>query len=151
MERSTFKNSEGIWCIDGSNGKLTGDRMGRFFGEDIDRLAAYENTGLNPDEISAHESLYYEIITRTYGPLKQKISEWMEAERKGSLFSTPCQSGDEMYFLLEYSTGHHIEPFIVDEIIFKNDKVYLKPCGGAAYPLECCYKSPEEAERALRV
>ena len=56
-----------------------------------------------------------------------------------------------MYFLLRYATGHHIEPFIVDEIIFKGGKVFLMGTHGEGkFPSEKCYLTHEEAESASR-
>ena len=55
----------------------------------IDRLAAYEDTGLGPEEIKEHEAAYTEIMTRTYGPLHQKIGQWLQAEQDGRLMVLP--------------------------------------------------------------
>ena len=52
-------------------------------------LAAYEDTGLEPEEIKKHEAAYNECLTRTYGPFKQKISQWLQAEQDGRLLELP--------------------------------------------------------------
>ena len=54
-----------------------------------DRLAAYEDTGMEPEEIKKHEAAYNECLTRTYGPFKQKISQWLQAEQDGRLEELP--------------------------------------------------------------
>lgn len=61
------------------------------------RLAAYEVTGLTPEEIKKHEAAYNECLTRTYGPFKQKISQWLQAEKDGRLVVLPCKVGDTVY------------------------------------------------------
>lgn len=63
----------------------------------LDRLAAYEDTGLEPEEIKEHEEAYIEIMTRTYGPLHQKIGKWLQAEKDGRLVVLPCNVGDTVY------------------------------------------------------
>lgn len=63
----------------------------------VDRLSAYEDTGLEPEEIEEHEATYNECLTRTYGPFKQKISQWLQAERTGRLVALPCKVGDHVW------------------------------------------------------
>lgn len=60
------------------------------------RLAAYEVTGLTPEEIKKHEAAYNECLTRTYGPFKQKISQWLQAEQAGRLVVLPCGTDVEL-------------------------------------------------------
>ena len=55
----------------------------------LTRLAAYEDSGLEPEEIKKHEAAYNECLTRTYGPFKQKISQWLQAEQDGRLVELP--------------------------------------------------------------
>lgn len=54
-----------------------------------DRLAAYEDTGLEPEEINEIHEAYNEILTRTYGPHKQKMDELLNAEAEGRLIVLP--------------------------------------------------------------
>ena len=63
----------------------------------LNRLAAYEDTGLEPEEIKKHEAAYNECLTRTYGPFKQKISQWLQAEQDGRLVVLPCKVGDHVW------------------------------------------------------
>lgn len=62
-----------------------------------ERLKQYEDTGLEPEEIKKHEAAYNECLTRTYGPFKQKISQWLQAEQDGRLVVLPCKVGDTVY------------------------------------------------------
>ncbi len=48
MGRMTYQH-DGRWCIDGK--KITSDRQANCWGAAIDLLAAYENTGLSPEQI----------------------------------------------------------------------------------------------------
>ena len=63
----------------------------------LTRLAAYEDSGLEPEDIKKHESAYNECLTRTYGPFKQKISQWLQAEQDGRLVVLPCKAGSLIY------------------------------------------------------
>ena len=42
MDRLTYKHDDN-WCVSGLNGKLVSDKYANYWGEAIDRLAAYEN------------------------------------------------------------------------------------------------------------
>ena len=61
------------------------------------KLLRYEDTGLEPEEIKKHEAAYNECLTRTYGPFKQKISQWLQAEQDGRLVVLPCKAGDHVW------------------------------------------------------
>lgn len=63
----------------------------------LDRLAAYEDTGLEPVEVKEQESAYFELMTRTYGSFCQKIGSWRQAEKDGRLAVLPCKVGDTVW------------------------------------------------------
>ena len=54
------------------------------------RLAAYEDTGLMPEEIK-------ELLHETTGPLHRKLGEWIDADKDGRLVVLPCKPGDTVY------------------------------------------------------
>ena len=66
------------------------------------KLSRYEATGLEPEEVEEHEAAYIEIMTRTYGPLHQKIGQWMQAEKDGRLVVLPCKKGDTLWSFYNY-------------------------------------------------
>ena len=115
MERLTSRDKKGIAYFDddgtlirGANGTfhqkkdMTAQYIhDRFVALDkvIDHLAAYEDTGLTPEKIKEHEAAYIEIMTRTYGPLHQKIGQWLQAEQDGRLVVLPCKVGDTIYVI----------------------------------------------------
>lgn len=63
----------------------------------VKRLGHYEDTGMEPEEIKKHEAAYNECLTRTYGPFKQKISQWLQAEKEARLVVIPWAAGDVIY------------------------------------------------------
>ena len=55
----------------------------------LNRLAAYEETGLKPEEIKKHEAAYNECLSRTFGPFKLNFSYLLQAEQDGGMFEVP--------------------------------------------------------------
>ena len=85
MERKTFIDNDGFY-IDGINGKVWSDMRGRFRGKAIDRLAAYEDTGLEPEEIKL---------------LLDDLDEYRKYEAEGRLVVLPCKVGDTVFYAFE--------------------------------------------------
>ena len=56
----------------------------------VDRLAAYEDTGLEPEEMR-------ELLHDSTGPLHKKLGEWIDAEQEGRMLVLPCKVGDTIY------------------------------------------------------
>ena len=88
MDRLTYRDKDGMAMMKERGGWKSGG---------IDRLAAYEDSGLEPEDIKKHESAYNECMTRTYGPFKHKISQWLQAEQDGRLVVLPCKAGSLIY------------------------------------------------------
>lgn len=106
------------------------------------RLVAYEDTGLDPEDIKKHEAAYNECLTRIYGPFKQKISQWLQADKDGRLVVLPCKVGDTVWRIKrtfeEYPdrSKPYIEPsgFLLQDVFNISKTVFL---------------TREEAEKAL--
>jgi hypothetical protein len=62
MERSTRLDGDGYFVVDGDS--VYEDQNENFCGEPIDRLAAYEDTGLMPDEIEVLKREYLKICPK---------------------------------------------------------------------------------------
>lgn len=86
MERMTFKGPDGQWCIDGSNGKLTGDRMGRFYGPAIDALAAFEDSGIDPKDLRCNVDIDFPGVVNL-----------LKAKAEGRAIIIPCPLGTTLY------------------------------------------------------
>ena len=83
-------------------------------------LAAYEDTGLTPEQVE-------ELAHDTTGPLHRKIGEWIEAEAAGRLVVLQCKVGDTVW-----SYGEHfgtVLPYTIDLISFVNN--------GCGYSANC--------------
>ena len=62
-----------------------------------DRLAAYEDTGLEPEEVK-------EVTSWSYGPFHKKMGDWLKAEQEGRLVVLPCKVGDRVWGI-EFDTS----------------------------------------------
>lgn len=66
-----------------------------------DRLAAYEDTGMEPEEIKLmkerEEWQPFEKITSAFGVPLDRICELAEADKDGRCVALPCKVGDMVY------------------------------------------------------
>ena len=71
-----------------------------------DHLAAYEDTGLEPEEIKLmkerEEWQPFEKITSAFGVPLDRICELAEADRDGRCAVLPCKVGDTVYAIKKY-------------------------------------------------
>lgn len=63
------------------------------------RLSAYEDIGLKPDEIEKRNTEYIEVTEVTHGVLHQKMSQQLRANMDRWLVVLPCKIGDTVYCL----------------------------------------------------
>lgn len=103
MERLTFVPN------DGRNAGLRGFCMEQ---DAINRLAAYEDTGLEPEEVEACKNA---LMGKSLAEIKEiegihveRIKVLAKAEAEGRLLVLPCKVGDTVY-TLGYSPCHYGE------------------------------------------
>jgi len=84
VERLTFIDSKGWYINDQS---IPYDERRR--GEEVDRLAAYEDTGLTPEEIVTLQASFQELKKEAVPLMKAKIEE--------RLLVLPCKPGTEIF------------------------------------------------------
>lgn len=85
MERLTIRNSDGS----------VSQPMDLRWADALNRLAAYEDTGLEPEEIDGIKSLAVMGLMRDV----KRASAIMDAEREGRLLVLPCKVGDTVYWI----------------------------------------------------
>ena len=83
MERLTMKGASGLWCSEGSVGR---DDEGRVYTEALDRLAAYEDTGLTPEEL---DELFRELSNIRIAVGVATIKELLSIAQDGRLVALP--------------------------------------------------------------
>lgn len=66
-----------------------------------DRLAAYEDTGLTPEEIKAPftEDTMINLEAQALGVEPSRLREFAEADKDGRLTVLPCKVGEKIYYL----------------------------------------------------
>ena len=121
MERLTHIDHLG-WYANGNGGE-------RMRGSHIDRLSAYEDTGLEPQDIisavdmskiacALHELNAYKDI----GPIDH-IRDLLQAEKEGRMVLLPCKVGDTVWVIW----GKDVIYYIVDRIhILANNQVQIR-------------------------
>lgn len=122
------------------------------------RLAAYEDTGLEPEEVTALQKDWSDLCTVIgkcvgIGQLAQAV----DADRDGRLVVLPCKVGQRVFALLD--TDKHISECEVKQIGMGNKIGFigLEPIGarGREYGIslngfgKTVFLTREEAEKAL--
>ena len=107
----------------------------------VERLAAYEDTGLTPEEIKATltEPLFLWVAAKALGVEADRLRELVEADKDGRLVMLPCKV---------YETdGARVYEHTVREVIYET-------AGGPAFDKNAIGKSifltRAEAERAMQ-
>lgn len=64
-----------------------------------ERLKAYEDTGLTPEDITAAVSIpmFVKVASVALGATPERLRELAEADKDGRLVVLPCKVGDKLY------------------------------------------------------
>lgn len=146
MERMTKRENGHVYyprCFEepcGGMGCLTEDCG--FKVEICERLAAYEDTGLEPDEVNALQKDWSDLCTviGECGGI-DRLRELAEADKDGRIVVLPCKVGDTVYRLqyIEQTPGR----FVVGVAEIKFALLWIEEFG------ETVFLTREEAEAAL--
>ena len=118
-----------------------------------ERLAAYEDIGLTPEEIKAPftEDTMINLAAQALGVEADRLRELAEADKDGRVVVLPCKVGDTVYFAL---LGRIIEKQVFSIVSFSNStRIY---CGGTSEYFrpedigKTFFLARKEAEKALR-
>ena len=122
----------------------------------IERLAAYEDTGLTPEEIKAPftEDAMINLAAQALGVEHSRLRELAEADKDGRVVVLPCKVGDTVWRIIRDGEPH-ITRDEVRDMYFADD---MTPCvelvGGRVTFTEkfgkTVFLSRAEAERALQ-
>ena len=101
MERLTFLNGHEIPCV--RNDQCFEEQSEHYCGPAIDRLAAYEDTGLTPEEVLPKEkadeialNLMRLADLEEFAPY-DRLRELAEADKTDRVVVLPCKLGDVVY------------------------------------------------------
>lgn len=115
MERLTYWNEEyGCWSYHCGSG------------EAANRLAAYEETGRTPEEVTALGKLFDYALEESKTLTEQlallnRIRDLAEANKDGRLLALPCKVGDTVY----YWDGCQIIDYKVESFSVFDENVWL--------------------------
>ena len=149
MERLTYLK-DGYWRVNFSGVQYQADF--------VDRLAAYEDTGLYPESVEALKlsmmGKAISEITEFDGLPIDRLRELAEADKDGRVVVLPCKVGDTVWRIVRDGEPH-ITRDEVRDMYFADD---MTPCvelvGGRVTFTEkfgkTVFLSREEAEKALR-
>ena len=100
MERLTYRDKDGFPMM---------KKRGGFKQEGVERLAAYEDLGLEPAEVERSkleiEAGCVKAIARTYGIDINRLRKLAEADKDGRLAVLPCKVGDTVWVTRNPWTG----------------------------------------------
>ena len=175
MERLTKRDTDGQEMMDcekckadwtGKHGKPMADCTALYCRNRLlDRLAAYEDTGLTPEEIKAPftEDAMINLAAQALGVDPSRLRELAEADKDGRVVVLPCKVGDTVYMIERI---FDIDNGICDEICARKvighggnnlNQLWLVGSGGIcnAYIFvsefgKTVFLTREEAERAIQ-
>lgn len=176
MERVTQKNERGYYLL-GDGIYSDWGVPEKFRGDDVDRLAAYEDTGLEPEEIAKIkqdvEDGYMKSTARRYGIDVSRLRELAQADREGRVVVQRFSPGQTVWVIERDEDGEAydfsgyvfvtslrgialVSPKIngsseIDVILMDQVESRINYADGCieAYPADDCYLSREAAEKAL--
>lgn len=112
MERYTKRENGGNAVIRGDGIYSDWGTPEGFRGDAIDRLAAYEDTGLEPEEICKSDETLRAFIEHNRTTEYPRTLDWLlritKAEAEGRMIVLPCKVGDTVY-TLDYNPCHYGE------------------------------------------
>lgn len=120
-----------------------------------DRLAAYEDTGLTPEEIKAPftEDTMINLAAQAMGVEADRLRELAEADKDGHVVVLPCRQGDELWTYCNHPVKR-VYSFTVSDVSTLNGRTVLNTLGlGTIRPEDVgktVFFTSEEAKRALR-
>ena len=128
MERLTF---EGNFCDIAQCREMPCKYDGNCTQKEVwERLKAYEDTGLTPEEVERSkleiEAGCVKAIARTYGIDINRLRKFAEADRDGRMVVLPCKVGDTIYFarahpILRYKvTGYEMGEASISQVRSKH-------------------------------
>ena len=148
MERLTYFK-DGYWRVNFSGVQYQADF--------VDRLAAYEDTGLTPERCAefarADAEGRYIVMRDAEQAGVARLRELAEADKDGRVVVLPCRQGDELWTYCNHPVKR-VYSFTVSDVSTLNGRTVLNTLGlGTIRPEDIgktVFLTREEAERALQ-
>ena len=139
MERLTYFK-DGYWRVNFSGVQYQADF--------VDRLAAYEDSGLSPEDAAN----LHAILRLGDGMTLMRLRELAVADQEGHVIVLPCKRGDELWTYCNYPVKR-VYSFTVSDVSTLNGRTVLNTLGlGTIRPEDIgktVFLTSEEAEKAL--
>ena len=122
----------------------------------IERLAAYEDTGLTPEEIKDPftEDTMIKLAAQALGVEPSRIRELAEADKDGRVVVLPCKVGDTVWRIIRDGEPHITRDEVRDMYFADDMTLCVELVGGRVTFTEkfgkTVFLSRAEAERALQ-
>ena len=122
----------------------------------IERLAAYEDTGLTPEEIKAPftEDTMINLAAQALGVEPSRLRELAEADKDGRVVVLPCKVGDTVWRIVRDGEPHITRDEVRDMYFADDMTLCVELVGGRVTFTEkfgkTVFLSRAEAERALQ-
>ena len=149
MERLTYRDKDGFPMM---------KKRGGFKQEGVERLAAYEDTGIEPESVGA---LKLSMMGKAIAEIKEfnglsvdRLRELAEADRDGRVVVPPCKAGDTVY---EVTSRKTISEYRVKAIRVELFRTFIEwdIVAGFGVPVneigKTVFLAREEAEKALEM
>ena len=166
MERLTKRDTDGQEMMDcekckadwtGKHGKPMADCTALYCRNRLlDRLVAYEDTGLTPEEVERSkleiEAGCVKAIARMYGIDINRLRKVAEADRDGRVVVKPCKVGDKLYRVFAGEIFEHrvgSMKYFAIQGRWDIETYPFCPCVESSIG-KTVFLTHEEAERALR-
>ena len=148
MERLTYFK-DGYWRVNFSGVQYQADF--------VDRLAAYEDTGLTPERCAefarADAEGRYIVMRDAEQEGVARLRELAEADKDGRVVVLPCRQGDELWTYCNHPVKR-VYSFTVSDVSTLNGRTVLNTLGlGTIRPEDIgktVFLTREEAERAIQ-
>ena len=143
MERLTYFK-DGYWRVNFSGVQYQADF--------VDRLAAYEETGLSPEKVSWMKEVFEAAFDNDTSRIERAHNLHM-ADKDGRVVVLPCRQGDELWTYCNHPVKR-VYSFTVSDVSTLNGRTVLNTLGlGTIRPEDIgktVFLTREEAERALQ-
>ena len=145
MDRLTYRDKDGMAMMKERGGWKSGG---------IDRLAAYEDTGLEPEDLKKafNETAILKLAAQALSTTPDHLRDIIKAEQAGQLVVLPCKVGDDVWFVRKFGKGQCIKRAKVSciNIDFRGEVFVSAIRISGGYIGKTVFLTREEAEAALK-
>ena len=145
MDRLTYRDKDGMAMMKERGGWKSGG---------IERLAAYEDTGLEPEDLKKafNEPAILKLAAQALSTTPDHLRDLLQAEQDEQLVVLPCKLGDDVWFVRKFGKRQCIKRAEVSciNIDFRGEVFVSARRISGGYIGKTVFLTREEAEAALK-